>query len=104
MLQVVTHSVAGVKIVLGKCESAGGGGSPRSRQSRLNHLIAVVAAADEAAAVFHMNVDVGTQVESVTERGEFIPHDSLGDDGVDLDGCDVMAAGSQSSCHVVSAA
>jgi hypothetical protein len=80
--QVIAEGVGGVEVVLGKREGAGGGGGPGIHQGGLQHLVLVGAAAHEAAAVLHENVDVGAQVEAPAEPGEALAHDGGGDDGL----------------------
>ena len=91
--EVVAEGVGGVEVVFGEREGAGGGGGPGVHQGGLQHLVFVGAAADEAAAVFDEDVHVGAQVEAVAELGEALAHDGVGDDRVDLDAGDVVAAG-----------
>ena len=102
--EVIAKGVGGVEIVLGKREGAGRGGRPGIHQGGLQHLVLVGAAAHEAAAVLDENVDVGAQVETAAEPGEALAHDGGGDDGIDLDSGDVVAAGSQRARHVPAAA
>ncbi len=104
MQQVIAEGVAGVEVVLGERERAGGGGGPGIHQGGLQHLIFVGAAADEAAAVLHVDVNLGTQIEIVAEPGEALAHDRVGDDAVDLDGGDIGAAAVEGARHVPAAA
>src|SRR5262249_53141028 len=104
MREVIAEGVDGVEVVLGKCERAGSSGRPRIDERRLNDLILLIAAADKAAAVFDMDVNLGPQVEAVAEIGEALAHDGVGDDRVDLDAGDVAAAAVEGARNVPSAA
>ena len=92
MQQVIAESVAGVEVVFGEGECAGGGGGPGVDQGGLQHLVFVVAAAHEAAAILHVDVNLGAQIEIVAQPGEALAHDGVGDDAVDLDGGHIGAA------------
>jgi hypothetical protein len=59
-----------------------------------------VAAAHEAAAVFHEDVHVRAQIETAALRHETITHDGGGDDGVDFDAGNIVTPGSQRARHV----
>ena len=104
VLQVIAEGVGGVEVVFGERESAGGGGRPGVHQGGLQHLVFVFAAAHEAAAVLHEEMNLGTQIEVVAEPGEALAHDGVGDDAVDLDRGDIGAAAVQRARHVPPAA
>ena len=102
--QVIAERVGGVEIVLRKREGAGRGGGPGIHQGGLHHLVFLLAAAHEAAAVFHEDAHVGAQIDAAALRPRTIAHHGGGDDGVDLDAGDIVAAGSQRAGHVPAAA
>src|ERR1039458_2288834 len=102
--EVIAEGVAGVEVVFGEGESARGSGGPGIHQGGLQHLIFVGTAAHEAAAVLHLDVHLGAQIEAVAERGEALAHDGIGDDTVDLDGGDIGAAAIEGAGDVPTAA
>ena len=104
MQQVIAEGVGGVEIVLRKGKGAGRCGSPRIHQGGLHHLVSLVAAAHETAPVFHEDAHVRTQIDAAAPRHVLIAHHGGGDDGVDLHGRDIVAAGSQCARHVPAAA
>ena len=104
MQQVIAQGVGGVEIVLREGECAGRGGGPGIHQGGLHHLILLVAAAHEAAAVFHEDVHVGTQIDAAALGHVAVAHDGGGDDGVDLDAGNIVAAGGQRAGDVPTAA
>ena len=104
MREVIVERVGGVEIVFRKREGAGGGGGPGVHQSGLHHLILFDAAAHEGAAVFDWTPNSGPRIEPWLSRHEFVAHDVVGDDGIDLDGGDIVAAGGQRARDVLPAA
>jgi hypothetical protein len=102
--EVVDKGVGGVEIILSEGEGAGGGGSPGVDEGGLDDLIFLVAAADEAAAVFDDDFDFRAEVEAAAFLGELLHHDGVGDDGIDFDGRDVFAAGGDGAGDVVASA
>ncbi len=66
-LEVVPERVGGVEAVLAEGEGAGGGGGPGIHQRGLQNLKFIRAAPDEAAAILHVDVDVGAKVEPAAQ-------------------------------------
>src|ERR1035438_8425828 len=102
--EVIMEGVGGVKVVLGKGESAGGRGSPGVYKCRLNHLEPVFTVAHEASPVFDVDMDIGPQIQVVAELRPPLPHDCGADDWAILNAGDVMAAGSQRAGTIPTAA
>ena len=101
MRKVIVECVGGVQIVFGKRESAGGRGSPGVNQCRLNHLIFFGAPPHEGSAVFLFDPHPRLEVDSMAVVGEFIAHDGVRDDGIDLHRGDIAAAAGQRASHVI---
>src|SRR4051794_13478576 len=104
MRKVVEKSVRCVQVVLGECESSCSGRSPRVNESCLNHLKPCTGPSNECSPIFYDNLDLGPRVEMVAVRGEFLPHDRVRDDRVDLHTRNLLAAGSESPGHIPASA
>src|SRR5436190_7020419 len=95
MREVIVERVGGIEIVLGERERTRRRGGPGVHERGLEDLIRVGAAANEAAAIFDVHVNVGAEIKASTQFGKALPHDGGGDDLIDLDGGHVVAAGSE---------
>src|SRR5207245_6728213 len=102
--EIVDESIRCIKIVFRKCKCACGGGGPGIDERRLQHLIFFAAAPYKAAPVFYHDVYVGTQINAAAQLRILLPHDGGGDDGINLDAGDVVAARGQRARHIPSAA
>src|SRR5262245_2686644 len=100
MKQVIAESVAGVEIVFGKGERTGRSGSPGVDQGSLQYLVFVFAATDEATPILPVDMNLGTQIKIVAQRGEALSHDRVRDDAVDLHGGHVGTTAVESAGNV----
>ena len=92
MLEILFKSLHRVQIVFAERKRARGGRSPGIHQRHLNDVILVFAVADERAPILHVQVDLRPLIQVVSVIGIPAAHDVVGDDGVDLDGGNVLAA------------
>ncbi len=87
-----------------RAKAPGGRRSPRVHQRHLDHAVLFVGPPHEAAAVLDPDAHLRTEVEPTAQVREPLAHNRGGDDGVDLDTGDVVAARGQRARQVPSAA
>ena len=104
VIQVVVERLDRVERVLGQRVRAGGRGCPRVDEGRLNDVVAIRGASDEASAVVHGDADARMRVDPAGELAELVAHDVVRDDRVDLDAVHMAGAEHQRGDEIATAA
>ncbi len=102
MVEIIAERVRRVKVVFRKSECPGGGGGPGIHQRGLQHLIFVLAAPYEAPPVLDKDMHLRPEIQIAAELPVFLAHHRVGDDRIDLNRSDVLAARTKRARNVPS--
>ena len=92
VLEVFLERFDGIEIVLAQRECACGGGGPGIHQRHLQDVELLAGVAYERAAIGDLDMDIRALVQVLCVIRVAAAHDGIGDDGIDLDSSDAVAA------------
>ena len=100
MLEVLAERFDRVQVVFAQREGAGSGGCPGIHQSHLQDIVKFGRIADERAAIADVKMDFWNLVKVISIVRVTVPHDVIGDKGIDFDPRDCRAAVGNGAQHV----